>query len=551
MQKLQRPADIGFSPTIPNLLRNAVETFGNREFLVEDARTLSYAEVDEASSMVARALLALGSGKAARVGLLIPNGVDWVVCWLGAARAGALTQPMSTLYKPAELEYCLGQLDVETLFVSARYGNIDLLDRLDQALPHLRDQASTTLRLPSHPYLQRIVVLGETDRAWAIKGLDSLRSIASTEPRIDDAFLRQVEDRIVPADLLVTISTSGTTAHPKAVVHTHGTAVRVPHEFLEYIDFQPAERNLASMPLFWVGGLNCNLIPALHVGGTLIFPRGPKTPEVLDAIRKHRPTRVPGWEAQREQLMREALANHVDISCIRGGLNAYLDEQNREIPINLRAGAFGMTESFGMHTLERRRAALPRSKAGSLGRQLAGIQRRIVDLETGQDVAPGNAGELLLRGYSLMAGYYKVEREDTFYADSFFPTGDVCSIDEDGYLSFHTRRTEMIKTAGANVAPLEVERVLRLHADVTDAYVFGLPDPVRGEAVVAVVTAASGNDLDIAALQQLAAENLSSYKVPRSIVQFAISEIPMTASNKVSKAELAKLFIDREGVTDL
>ena len=267
MQKLQRPAGTGFAPTIPNLLRHAVEAFGAREFVADDARTLSYSDVNEASSVIARGLLAMGSGKAARVGLLIPNVVDWVLCWLGAARTGALTQPLSTLYKPAEIEYCLAHLDVETLFVAERYGSVDFVERLEQALPDLRDQKSDTLRLPSHPYLRRIVVLGATDRVWAFKGLDSLHLAADDEPRIDDAFLRQVEDRIAPADLLVTISTSGSTAYPKAVVHTHGTAVRAPHEFLDYIDFQPGERNLASMPMFWVGGLNCNLIAAMHCGG--------------------------------------------------------------------------------------------------------------------------------------------------------------------------------------------------------------------------------------------------------------------------------------------
>ena len=201
MQKLSRPVDPGFAPTIPNLLRNAVEAFGDRDFLVEDARTLTYAEVSAASSSIARGLLSMGSGKAPRVGLLIPNSIDWVICWLGAARSGALTQPLSTLYKAAEIDYCLAYLDVETLFVAARYGSIDLIERLEQALPTLRDQASTTLRLPSHPYLRHIVVLGETDRAWAIKGLESLRSAASAEPWIDIAFLRQVEDRITPADL--------------------------------------------------------------------------------------------------------------------------------------------------------------------------------------------------------------------------------------------------------------------------------------------------------------------------------------------------------------
>ncbi|KHK90420.1 class I adenylate-forming enzyme family protein [Novosphingobium malaysiense] len=539
MKSLPRPVDPGFVPTVPNLIAHASAGFADRPFLIDNERTISHAGAERASAAIARGLLALGACKASRVALLVHNCIEWVLCWQGAARMGALTQPFSTLYKPAEIAHALDHNDTEILFLASQYAGTNFIERIEAAIPGLAAQNGTTLHLSSHPYLRHIIVLGDCDRPWAIKGLDGLQAVGDAASNISDEFLAQVEKRVTPADLAVTISTSGTTAYPKSVVHTHGTTVRVPHEFLDYIDFLPDDRNLVNMPLFWVGGFNGNLIPALHSGAALVFARGPGMADMIDAIERHRVTRMPGWVTQREELVRTAAAAGADLSSIRGRLDAFVDEHGKVIPVPLRGGNFGMTETFGMHTIERRRNAIPRSKAGAMGRQLPGIQRRIVDLDTGAELGARQQGELQVRGYSMMSGYYKVEREDCFLAGGWFATGDVCSIDEDGYLYYHTRSTEMIKTAGANVAPLEVERVLKTGEGVIEAYVFGLPHPKRGDAVTAVVVGKPQTTLDTAVLLQLTKDQLSSYKVPLAIIQMEREDIPRTAAGKVNKNALA------------
>lgn len=544
MQKLQKPEDPGFLPTLPNLLAHATTNFPDRTFLTDDNGPQTFAQVNAQSAELARGLLAMGVSKASRVALLIPNTPDWVICWLAAGRIGALTQPFSTLYKPAEIAWGLAHLDTETLLVQSRYLNIDFLARLEEAIPGLADQTSTELFLPSHPYMRHIIVLGECDRPWAIKGAGALGAAAQDHPQIDDAYLARVEQMVVPADLLVTISTSGTTAHPKAVVHTHGTAVRITHAFLNYIDFLPEDRNLVGMPMFWVGGLNTNLLPALHMGASLIFASGPKTSDMIEAIERHRVTRLPWWPIQIQGLVKEATERGADLSSMDRALHTR-DERGQDIPAARRGGSFGMTETFGMHTIERRTAPIPANKAGSLGRNLPHVERRIVDPETGRELPPGVQGELQVRGYTLMAGYYKVEREDVFTADGFYPTGDICSIDEDGYLYFHTRRTDMIKTSGANVAPMEVERVLSSDPGVAEAYVFGMPHPTKGEAVVAVIVPEKNARIDTSALRKLTEDQLSSYKIPQAIFPMDAQAIPRTASAKVNKVQLAKLIEDQ------
>jgi acyl-CoA synthetase (AMP-forming)/AMP-acid ligase II len=540
MQTVIRPPDPGFVPTLPNLIANAAQHFGDHVCLVQGNTSLTYTKVDALSAELARGLLALGLGKGSRIGMVMPNSIDWVLCWLAAGRIGALTQPLSTLYKAPELAWSIAHLDIDTLLVTGNYLNNSYIERLEDALPGLRGHSDTRLFLPDHPYLRRIIVWGACDRPWALKGPAALQQAATATPQIDAAFLAKIEASVAPADALVMISTSGSTANPKTVVHTHGATVRVPYAFLDYIDFVPQDRNLAAQPLFWIGGLNTNLIPALHIGATLVLADGPKHEDLLKAIEDHKVTRIPWWPLMLKELSELAAARGSDVSGLRQTFMVPTDAHGQVIPPDQRSIPFGMTETFGMHTIEARSLALPTLKRGANGRALPGIERRIVDLDTGLEVAPGEPGELQVRGYSVMQGYYKREREDVFLPDGYFATGDICSIDPDGFLYFHSRRDDMIKTAGANVSPAEVERVLAADPAVSEAIVFGLPHPARGEAVVAVIVLKPGHTLDTAALKLRVLGALSSYKVPQDIFAIEAAAVPRTASAKINKPQLAQ-----------
>ncbi len=541
MKKSVRPPDPGFEPTLPKLIGHATQQFGDRTCLVQGTTSLTYAEVDAMSAELARGLLALGLGKGARIGMLMPNSIDWIICWFAAGRIGALTQPLSTLYKAPELAWGIAHLDVDTLLVAGQYLNNNYLDRLEDALPGLADHKEPRLFLPEHPYLRRIIVWGDCDRPWALRGPADLQAAAATTPQIDAAFLAKVEANVSPADPLVIICTSGSTALPKAVVHSHGTAVRVPHEFLDYIDFLPEDRNIIAQPMFWIGGLNTNLLPGIHVGATQVLADSPRQEDLLKAIVEHKVTRVTWWPLMLKELGEQAQARGINLSSLRLKLSDPADEHGRIIPVDRRNAPFGMTETFGIHTVEKRSQPLPTLKRGANGRALPGVDRRIVDLDTGLEVAPGMRGELQVRGYSLMQGYYKREREDVFLRDGFFPTGDICSIDEDGFLYFHSRRDDMIKTAGANVSPAEVEQVLRGDPSVSEAFVVGLPHPAKGEAVIAVVVPKIGQTPDTSALRQRVLAELSSYKAPHDIFILDADDIPRTASAKANKPHLAKI----------
>lgn len=546
MFDVKTPRGEEFVPTLPALLRAAARDHAEREFLVMGEQRLTYSQAERQSAELARGLLALGLGKGSRVGLLMSNSPDWVVAFGAAARTGSLCVLFSTFFQAPEISWCIRHNDVDTLLVQADYIGNDYLDRLERALPGLAEQTSPELFLPEHPYLRRIIVWGKCDRHWALQGPEALKEAANRRPQIDDHFLEQIEANIAPADSLLTICTSGTTAEPKAVVHTHGVALRITHAFLDYLDLRGHDRNYTGQAFFWIGGLNVNLLPAMYVGACLVFSHTPDAEEIADVIQRERVTRLSLWPAQILAIREVANRKGCDLSSVRSGLGEPRDEYGEVIPVDRRiGGVMGMTESFGMHSIEKRTVPVPHGKGGTWGRHLPGVERKVVDRETGATVPPGVEGELYIRGYTLMQGYYKKEREQTFTRDGFFATGDLVKIDEDDFIYFTGRSTEMIKTSGANVSPREVEIALQKYPEVREAIVFGMPDAVRGEIVVAVLVAAAGKVADPADLTARLRRDISNYKVPHRMVLIPFDDIPRTGSAKPRKPQLLKIVAEK------
>jgi acyl-CoA synthetase (AMP-forming)/AMP-acid ligase II len=536
-----------FAPTAPTLFEFVRANYGEREFLVLDDQRLTYAEADRRSADLAKGLLALGLGKGARVGVLMPNSPDWVIAWMACARIGALTVPLSTFYQPPEIAWALRHNDVQVLLTAARYLNNNYLEKLERAVPGLAETGSPQLYLPEHPHLRRIVVWGDEARPWAMRGPDDLLAVAAAEPRIDDALLARIEAAVTPADPLVIICTSGTTSEPKAVVHSHGSALRATYQFLDYYDIQSFDRAYPGMPFFWVGGLNTHLIPALYTGSCLCFARSPDPAEVIAVALREALTVLLLWPSQGRRLQQVLEETGQTLPTVRVGTGPPLDLHGRVIPANRRAGpSLGMTETFGMHSMDRMDIPMPVGRAGANGRKLAGMEHLVVDPETGAPLPRGQRGELHIRGYNMMLGYYGKERWEVFTPDGFFPTGDLIALDEEEYVWFHSRRGEMIKTAGANVAPPEVENALAACPGVREAIVFGAPDAEKGEIVVAVVVAASGSELTAEALRQALRETISPYKTPQTFVFLTHEEVPRTPSGKPIKPKLREVLYPSE-----
>ena len=353
-----------------------------------------------------------------------------------------------------------------------------------------------------------------------------------------------------PADLAVVIFTSGSTAEPKGVVHSHGTVVRHAYTLFDYAESTPRTRILVLTPFFWIGGMLTTLLNTMIGGAELICPERPDPGSVLEVLRRELPDQITGWAGQLT-----AIREHPDFrpeDFIR--LQASHNTQRRagvvgpplEVPLPLVPNSLGMSESFGPHSGELDGVLLSEDRADSFGRAIDGIERKIIEPGGFQELPPGETGELLVRGYSIMQGYYKRERSECFEPDGFFRTGDLCSITGDGHLFFHGRGGETIKTSGANVSPREVELALLAYPEVAEAAVLGKPDRRVGEIVVAVVVPQPGKRLDPERLRRRLEAELSSYKIPKLFITDLLGEdLPRTDSGKVQKHELLEMIAPR------
>jgi acyl-CoA synthetase (AMP-forming)/AMP-acid ligase II len=535
-----------YEPTTPAFLRSIVERFGDDPLVVLDEERASYAEIEARSARLARALLARGMGKGSRVGVLLPNGPDWIASTLAITRIGAIAVPLNTFFQTRELAWMLRHSDVQLLLCAAGFLNHDYLTRLEEAAPGLSGSPLAPLRIPSLPYLREIWIFGESDRSWSRDARHEIES-AGGDSAIDDDFLAAVEANVTPADPMMILYSSGSTADPKGTVHSHGAVIRHSHNLLHNRDLRSDDRIWTPMPFFWVGGFVFSLLGVMHSGACILLEEAFEPGRTLEFLERERATIAAGWPHFGQAMANHPSAKERDFSSLRlGNIPTLLPESVMPADPERRPNALGMTETCGQHTWLND-GPLPKHLRGSHGVPVAGLEHRIVDPETGEIAPPGELGEIHVRGYSLLQGLYKVEREDTYEPDGFYRTGDGGTFSAEGILYFKGRLGDMIKTAGANVTPSEVEAVLATFDEVKAAYVVGVPHPDRGQDVAASVLLESGATTAPDELRVRLKGQISAYKVPRHLFIDQDEALPFTDSGKIDKRALSELLANRIG----
>ena len=526
---------LDYAPTIPNLVRHAGHEFADREYVVTPNRRVTFGEVEMLSRRWAKRLLRAGVGKGTRVGLLFPQGADFVIMCLAITRIGAIAVPLSTFARGPELSRAIRHVDVALLIAPRTVLGRDTQELFEAIWPDLASAHDPQLLLEDAPYLRHMMLCGGSGRSWVTEA----PAISETEDdsAIGDDLLASVESEVTPADPLVIVSTSGATADPKAVVHTHGAEVRHAWTMAQLYELTGHDRTFTNMPFFWVGGLTVVVLSHLHVGAAVITIERMDTTEMLDLIEHARPTRLLGWTLF-ERLSADPTFGDRDMSSI-------IEIRPPELATpGLRHNSLGMTETSGPHTAAPRAdnsIDLPEHLRGSFGPPVPGMQHKIVDPATNGQLADGVEGEICVRGVSLMDGLYKKERSEVFDEDSWYHTGDKGYFRE-GFLFFTGRRTEMIKTGGANVAPREVELAMESLPGVQAAFVVGLPDAERGELVGCLVCPEPGQELDPASLTDQLRDQLASYKIPRTIMVVPYDAAPWLPTGKMSKPRIVDLL---------
>lgn len=519
--------------TIPGQFSAVVAARGTRDALAMLGETVTYDELDKRTSRMARALLATGAGKGSRIALLAPDGIFWATAFLAGLRIGALVTVVSTMCTPRELAHILRHSDVQTLIATRRFLRHDYARTLEEALPGLAASAVGGLEAP---YLRTIWLDDAAGLGWA----SALDDLLATADSVDENLLKAIEDQVHPSDDAVIVYTSGSTALPKAVIHTQWNVSRHPPELAKLFLIRPDDRMLPMLPAFWLGGM-AMFFQILSQGATLVYPDSPDIEVIIETMKQLRVNRINGWGDGLTRLRKLAPEHGINIDDIVG-LGPFRDARGELIPVQFQSGMLGMSETFAPHSAEPLDYRMPDDKPWCCGRPVNGFERRIVDPETGEILPTGQTGELQLRGGALMRGMYKRLDSEVFTPDGFYPTGDLCHIDADDYLYFHARRNDMIKTRAANVSRLEVEAALNELPEVDTAVVTGLDDPEYGQIVAAAVVPAVGAPSDADHLRQALRKSLSSYKVPKRIVFIEADDIPRTATGKLKLHELGALI---------
>lgn len=517
----------GESDTVGSLLRRQALSRADHPLLVCDRDRISYRDAERRSASLAAELLALGAGKGSHVGLLYPNGSDFVVGMLAAARIGAVVVPFSTFATARELREQLVHSDTAILLSAAGFRSHDYVQRLTEAVGEF-DGDGPLLRTTA-PQLRHIRIGSPAPDAGVVP---------------DAALLSALADDVDGCDVLAIVYTSGSTSAPKGVVHTHAGLLGHQRNLNTIRGLSAHDRLFCNSPFFWIGGFAFALLATLLAGSTLVCSNAADAGAMLDLIEAEKPTMTNGFAAGIAHLAEHPSYSGRDLSTLRrGNLYPIMAPETRPADPELRHNMLGSTEAGSVLLISGDEGDQPEQRRGSFGRPAPGFQTRIVDPDSGMQALPGEVGELSIRGPYVMQGYHKRSREECFDADGWFHTGDLIRADDDGFLYFTGRMSGMIKTAGANVSAAEVEQAILRLGYV--AHVVGIPDPERGQLVAAVITPARNGaltDFDEATLRDRLTAELSAYKIPRRFIALPRADIPLLSSGKVDTQRLKQLF---------
>ena len=525
--------------TIPNLVARAASLHGGIEALVDGDVRRTYAQLPGEVDLYARAFAAAGVGPAERVAIWAPNSAAWMLAALGALRAGAVLVPMNTRFKGAEAAYILRAAGATTLVSVRGFLGVDY--------PSLLHGEATG-------DLARIVLLqSEGGAAETPAGVEmmSLDSFCAGGEGVDPAVAAARAAALGPDDVSDLIFTSGTTGHPKGAVATHGQSLRTFGTWASIVGLAPADRYLVVNPFFHTFGYKAGILACLMAGATVIPEAVFDARRVMERIAQERITVLPGPPTLYQALLEEPTLPECDLSSLRLGVTGaaivpveLVRAMRAQLGFSTVLTAYGLTESCGTVTMCRR-SDPPETVAATSGRAIPGLE--VLAVVDGAVAPPGDPGEIVVRGYTVMAGYWQdaAATAQAIDGDGWLHTGDIGVLDAERNVTITDRVKDMFVVGGFNAYPAEIEAMLRAHPAVAQVAVIGVPDERMGEVGCAYVVprpghaGPSGGPVREALGKELllwARQSMANYKVPRGVV--VVEALPVNAGGKVLKREL-------------
>ncbi|MDV7353250.1 class I adenylate-forming enzyme family protein [Rhodococcus oxybenzonivorans] len=535
---------------VADLLVRGARSHPDRDMIVFPDSRYTYADVLERATQVARGLIALGVRRGDHVGLLAPNGIEFIEGFFGAALIGCVIVPLNARHKASELGYIIRNADLAALLtVSADDAYVDFVDVMRDALPSLAEAATDRdLHLPEAPLLRQAVLLRGESNNRGFVGRSTLDRLAETVPPSD---VDQIRRRVRIRDAAAILYTSGTTANPKGCILTHEALTRGPVERAgKRLVTDDRHISWAGGPLFHIAALS-PLIGAMGAGGTYVTDVYFEPGRALMLMERERPTTGwPWFPAMMQSLLDHPSFDASALDSLRYlfliGPRVLIEQVQQTFPTAELVAACGMTETAGIYALSERSDTIA-DRSGTQGKAAPGIELRIVDPDTGAEQPQGTPGEMLVRGYCVTEGYYKdpIKTAAAIDADGWFHTGDLYSRTETGCLVFHGRLKDMLKVGGENVAAIEVEAFLCEHPAVKAAAVIGRPDERLDEVPVAFIEIRAGHTVEPDELIEFCQGRIARYKVPRAVHVVQPDDWPMSAT-KINKRALVERLAEIE-----
>ncbi len=499
--------------TLGSLLNDAAQRFGAREALVFGKLRWTYTEFNNETDRVARGLIALGIEPGERVALWMTNRPEWLLLMFAIARIGACIVPLNTRYRTDDVAYTLTQSRSASLITLDRSGPIDYQGMLLEAMPNIGAGDDGTLTIENFPDLKRLVVLGDLRLPHASgwqQLLDAGRAVSADQ-------LTARAGAVDPDGMMMICYTSGTTGHPKGVMHSHAP-IRNTMERAQILGLTSADVHMNYLPLFHIYAYSEISMMCVISGACQVLMENFDADLALDLAAREGATVLHGFEAHWLDLLNAQAARRRELRVRIGTLPSGVEST---IPIAERVqdvfcptvSGFGMSESWAFVSISNPSHSREQ-RVHTSGYPMNDYAFRIVDVDSGADLTAGQPGELWVRGYAVMQGYW--ERPDataeTLDADGWLHTGDMAMLRDDGMLVFMGRYKDMLKVGGENVSPAEIEAYLRNMEEIADAAVVAYPDPRLAEVPVAFVILAPGAELSHAAISR-------THERPRGVVQ--------------------------------
>jgi len=533
--------------TMGEVIRKAAQHHGKGEALVApDAGVrLTYSDFYDTCRHLARGLLALGIQRGDACAVWTTNIPEWVYLQFALGMVGGILVTVNTNYQAHELEYLLKQSDATTLFLMEGYREVNFYETVRKIVPEVDSSSPGELKSARLPKLKNVIYIGKRDNTPGMFRFDTLMAKGQGVPE------RELEARMASLDENDVINmqyTSGTTGFPKGVMLTHHNIINNARMVGDVMGMTPEDRLLIHVPFFHCFGCVMSTLNCVYHGSTMVIREYFDALKSLATISTERCTAINGVPTMFIAMLNHPDFGKYDMSSLRTGIMAGapcpIETMNQvrtimhcpEIVI-----AYGLTEASPVITMTRRDDPVE-LRVSTVGRLLPGVEGKIVNPETGQDLPPNTQGEIVTRSPCVMKGYYKMP-EATRAAidqDGWLHTGDLGEVDERGYFKVTGRIKDMIIRGGENIYPKEIEEFLYGHPKIADVQVIGVPDKKYGEQVCAVIQLKPGAKATPEEMVEFCRNRIARHKIPK-YWEF-VDSYPMTASGKVQKYKLREIY---------